>query len=145
LRLVVGNLDRQHRVYPAGGYDDTSEGRALRDGYAALDIDTWPPATFVEPTKDLEYSRVNLRVRRFLGPCDDAPAWPLTTSPAIQVGERTCLDLDRETARPFTPVAPGGDNSISMRSGEACLEVMYRLVLPHEAACADGQPSACDF
>lgn len=72
LRLAVDGYDRQHRVYPAGDYGDTAEGRALQQGYETL-------------------------------------------------------------------------SPISMRAGDVCVNVTYRPVLPHEAACAEGEPGACGF
>lgn len=54
------------------------------------------------------------------------------------------MDLDRESALPFEPVEPGFDR-IAMRAGDTCLSVTYRPVLPHEVACAGGQPSGCGF
>ena len=143
LRLVVDGYALKHSVYPAEDYGDTEQGRALQQGHALLSLGAFPSENIIEPIRALEYSRVSLSVRRVSGPCDDAPLWPLPTLPDLELHARTCLDLDREHAQPFTPLDPGFDNFISMRAGEGCVEVMYRPVLSHEAACTDAELRPC--
>jgi hypothetical protein len=145
LRLVAADHDRRHTVYPAGDFGETASGQALQQGYAAVDFASLPNETIVEPPRPMEYSRVSLRVRLSSDRCEKAAVWPLAAPPALEPSkEETCMDLDRETALPFEPVEPGFDR-IPMRAGDTCLKVTYRPVLPHEVACAYGQPSGCGF